>query len=322
MCQRRQPDDLIFVDDQSTDESVFLARSLLSNCTIAKVVENPKRLGTVGALNAGLKLAQSDYVLFLSSNDFILPDLLARANACLNSIPLAGVWSAMTRVVDERRSDWLYPSPVIAQRDAFFPPATCRELAYKLGNWFAAIIFNRKALLEIGGFDETLEGLTDFFAALVLASRYGAAFSPVPLRMWRVHDNSLLSRTLCNKETMAAVVQRFRELGTQLAPELFTPPMLARTELRIHFASLRASNGGTLPYVMTRLGTVRRAATRTLVVLMLRKLRGFSLGLIFCVMRPFDLIPMVWYRMLGSSLVRFRELWFGHWHKESEAIRP
>lgn len=294
-----------------------MARSLLSNCPRAKIIENPRNLGTIGALNRGLRLAQSEYVLFLASNDLILPDLLARAADCLASVPTVGVWSAMSWVIDEKRRRWLYPSPVIAWRDAFLSPASCRKLVYKLGNWFTTIIFNRKALLEIGGYDEYLGGLTDFFAALVLANRYGAAFSAVPLRIWRVHDNSLLSRTLSNSQTVDAVVHRFAQLGRELAPELFTPQTVSRMELRLVFASLRASDGGTLPRFMTRLGPVRQIATRAVSVLIFRKFRRLRLGIMFCVMRPFDLLPMLWYRLLRFSVVQFEELWFVHWRKRS-----
>jgi hypothetical protein len=321
LSQRRLPDELIFVDDHSTDESISVAQSLLSNFPAAKFVENPTQLGTIGALNVGLREARSKYVLFLSSNDFILPDLLARAADCVKSIATVGVWSAMTWVVEEHRGYWLYPSPVIARKDAFFSPAACRRLAYRFGNWFTTMVFNRAALLEIGGFDKSLEGLTDLFAGLVLASRYGAAFSPAPLRTWRIHENSLLSRTLCNNQTLHAVVKRFTELGEQLAPELFTPSMVTRTKLRLCFASLRASNGGTLPYVISQMHGLRRTTTKVVAPGISRKLRKLSLGVIFAVMRPFDLLPMVWYRLLGSSIVRFREFGFAFRRKHQPALQ-
>ena len=305
--QRRPPDEVIFVDDQSTDDSVVRARSLLSDCPVARIVENPAKLGTAGALNVGLRLAQSEFVLFLSSNDFISPELLARATSCLGACRSVGIWSAMMWDVYERGDRRLYPSAVIAQRDACFPPSVCRRLAYKLGSWFTTIIYNRKALLEIDGFDASLEGLSDLFAALVLADRRGAAFSPAPLGIRRIHEDSLLSSTLCSDQKLAAVVQQFQRRGKELAPELFTRRMLARTELRLHFASVRASGGTTLPYVLSRTGAVKRALITALAMPASSRLRRLILGPIFAVMRPFDLVPTIRYRLLGSLIVRVRE---------------
>src|SRR5262249_2701785 len=161
-----------------------------------------------------------------------------------------------------------------------------RKLLYSVGNWFTTMIFNREALLNIGGFDDSLGGLSDFFAATVLAGRHGAVFSPSPLRMLRLHDNSVLSRTLSNNEAFAAVIRRFRETGTEIAPEVFTSRMLARTELRINFASLRASQGTTSPFVVTRLGKLRSVAVRLLAKTLRLKVRQPSLAMMFVIMRP------------------------------------
>ena len=317
--QRQLPDEIIFVDDQSTDESVSLARALLSEYSIARIVENPTRLGTNGAINVGLRLARSRYVFFLSSNDYISPELFARAALCLGAFPSAGVWSAMTWTIDERCGRRLYPSAVIARKDSFFAADTCCRLAYEIGSWFMTPMFDREALLEIGGFDASLQGLSDLFAALVLAGRRGAAFSPAPLGIWQLHEDSLLSRT-CSDQEYGAAVRRFQQRGQQLAPDLFTPGMVARTELRLYFASLRWSQGSALPYVTSHLGKGRRAAMNALATLVPRRFQRLRLGLMFAVMRPFDLIPTIRYRLLGSLIVRLRELKHKRAERESAAV--
>jgi glycosyltransferase involved in cell wall biosynthesis len=301
--QRRPPDELIFVDDESTDESVSVARSLLADCPYARIVENPTRLGTNGAINVGLRLAHSQFVFFLSSNDDMLPELLARAATCLERFPSAGLWSSMTWTIDERRGIRLYPSAVIAQKDTFLSPPACRRLAYRVGSWFMTPIFNREALLEVGGFDPSLQGLSDLFAAMVIAARRGAVFSPAPLGIWRLHENSLLSGTMSD-ESFTSAVERFQRRGTELASELFTPRMRTRTELRLYFSSLRWSRGGTLPFVMAHVGPAKRATMAVVAAVMGPRSGRGMLALIFAVMRPFDVIPTIRYRLLGSLLVR------------------
>src|SRR3954463_293720 len=66
------PDELIVIDDQSTDDSVAVVRSVIEGHACAQLIVNPVNLGTNGALNEGLKRTKSEYVLFLASNDFVL----------------------------------------------------------------------------------------------------------------------------------------------------------------------------------------------------------------------------------------------------------
>ena len=53
------PDELILVDDQSTDNSVALIRSLIVGQSRVRLIENPVNLGTYGALDEGLKIART-----------------------------------------------------------------------------------------------------------------------------------------------------------------------------------------------------------------------------------------------------------------------
>src|SRR5512141_2958640 len=65
--QEVAPDELILVDDQSSDDSVAVMRSLIANRPGVQLIENPVNLGVNGALDEGLKRSRSEYVLFLSS---------------------------------------------------------------------------------------------------------------------------------------------------------------------------------------------------------------------------------------------------------------
>jgi hypothetical protein len=307
--QQDPPDELILVDDQSTDNSVALIRSLIAGQSRARLIENPVNLGTYGALDEGLKITRSEYVLFLSANDFVLPGIFARARACLARYPGAAVWSAMGWLVDEEdRLIRLDLSPVIALRDAYFSPAQCVRLAHRFGNWFIGptLIYHRDTLEAAGRFDPAYMGWSDLLTALIVASRRGAAYSPDPLGTFRLHSGGNLSRTLADSANIEAILDRLQVRGPALAPGLFTSEFLERTACRFRFAAVRASKCGYIPDIETKYSGFRRFALNRIERMLPATFRRTRVALTFFVLRPFDLLPTLWNRLLGGAVILLR----------------
>lgn len=306
------PDELIVVDDQSTDDSPALIRSLIAGHSCARLIENPVNLGVYGAIHEGLRRSSCEYALFLASNDFVLPGIFAHARRGLAAAPGIGLWSALAWIVDEHdRPLRLHPSPVVAVRDAQFSPQQCIELALRLGNWFTgtSLIYRRCALEEAGKFDALYMGLSDLFTALIVASRHGAAYSPVPLCAIRKHADSYLDRTLGEPERLEYILDRLAEFGTRVAPELFSPLFIRRTVQRFRFASVRSSGARTMAQVGSHAGGWAGGALRLFDRLVPSRWRLPRVALAFVLLRPFDLGPTLWYRFLGWVLVRLRYRW-------------
>jgi len=303
--QEDPPDELIIVDDQSTDDSVSAIRSLIAGQSRARLIENPVNLGTYGALDEGLKFTRSEYVLFLSANDFVMPGLFARARSCLARHPGAGLWSAMGWLVGEDdRLIRLHVSPVLSLGDVYVPPERCARLAYRLGNWFVGptLIYHRDTLEAVGKFDAAYMGLADLLTALIVASRRGAAYSPMPFGVSRIHSGGYLSRTLTGNANVEAILDRLRERGPPLAPELFTKGFLDRMALRFRFAPVRASKGGNIRHLATKYAGLRRFALNGVSRLPPRFHRA-RVALTFVVLCPFDVLPALWNRLLGAAVV-------------------
>jgi glycosyltransferase involved in cell wall biosynthesis len=310
--QEDPPDELIVVDDKSTDDSVAIVRSLISGKPGARLIENPVNLGTYGALDKGLELSRSEYVLFLSANDAVLPGLFARARSCLERHPGVGLWSAMGWLVDENdRLLRLHRSPVVSLRDAYIPPEQCALLAYRLGNWSvgSTLIYHRPTLESAGRFDAAYMGLADLVTTWIVASRRGALYSPVPFGVSRIHSGSYLSRTL-NRENLEGILARLHELGPGLAPGLFTPAFLERMTLRFRFAAVRSGKGDNVALTAAEYAGLRRALLEA-VERLPRSLHQARVALAFLVLCPFDIVPALWNRLLGSAAVQailpFRE---------------
>ena len=311
--QAEPPDELIVIDDQSTDDSAAIARSMIQGHRHATLIENPVNLGVYGAVDEGLKRSRSEYALFLASNDYVLPGIFAHARRAMARAPGAGVWSALAWIVDEDdRLLRLHPSPIVALRDAQFTPARCIEFAHALGNWFTGttLIYRRDALEAAGRFDPVYMGMADLFTALIVAGRHGAAYTPVPYAAIRRHADSYLSRTLSNPAGLEDILQKICAHGGRVAPELFTPQFIERTQRRFRSASVRTTRGATLG-AMADGSTQGVAALLRWVGRLPAQWELARMVLAFVVLRPFDLLSTAWHRALGWAWVRLRARWPG-----------
>jgi len=309
--QESPPDELIVVDDASTDDSVATIKSLIGGNPRVQLLENAVNQGTNRTINASLERVRSEYVLLLSANDFVLPGIFSRAKACLARFSGAGLWSAMSWLVDEEdRIIRLHPSPVVALKDAFLQPEHCARLAYHVGNWFtgSTLIYHRDTLRSVGGFDPAYGAPSDFLAALTVASLRGAAYSPEPLAGFRIHEGSYSSRDLNEVAVLDAMVVHLRARGPQLSPNLFSDAFCDRISSRYRFAAVRASGGGLISPIAAREGGWKRAALRVVERSIPRRLRNVRVGLAFLILRPFDIWPTLVNRMLGWAIVRLRLL--------------
>lgn len=307
--QAEGADELIVIDDQSTDDSVDVIRREIEGHANATLVVNPVNLGTNGAINEGLRRITSDYVVFLAANDFVLPGIFAHARRCFSRWPEVGLWSAMAWLVDEQdRPIRLHPSAVVALNDAFLAPERCIALARRFGNWFTGTtaIYRRTALAAVGGFDPAYGAPADLIAALTLASLHGAAYSPEPFAAIRIHRGSYSSTTLQNAERIEAMLGVLAERGPQRSPALFDADFVERTALRFRFAAVRATGGRSIPEVAPRISGWRGAALRAAGKLY-PIIPGVPLtALAFLILRPFDILPTLWNRFGGWIYVRTR----------------
>ena len=307
--QQDGPQQLMVIDDKSTDDSVALIRYLIDDDPRATLVENPVNLGVNRTVSEALARVTTDYALFLSANDFLLPGIFTHARRALARAPGAGLWSSMAWLVDEDDQPIrLHPSPVVALCDAYLPPQECARLAHRLGSWFACttVIYHRDTLRVIGGFDPVYGAPADLFAALAVSGRQGAVFSPEPFATIRIHQGSYSSRAMSDIAGVGRLLDELRARAPRLAPQMFTPAFLGRTVKRFHFACIRSTGGMALPDVAARTGAGSRVALLAIHRLVPQKFASVRVALAFFVLRPFELLPTLWYRLLGWMLVRIR----------------
>jgi glycosyltransferase involved in cell wall biosynthesis len=304
------PDEIIVVDDCSTDNSVELINGLIKDKPYARLIRNVENLGVNGAINVGLRDVQSEFVLFLASNDYVKPGIFLKAKKSLIQNRDVGLWSAMIWLVDEfGHSLGMHRSPVVSINDRRFPPSECLKLAMKHGNWFTGptMIFNTNKLRLMGGFDPTLRGLSDLIVALRLACKYGAVFSPAPYGVTRVHAGGVLSESLSDSLWLEQTINYLSENGPELQPELFKAEFLNRLTYRLSFSSFRYRHNGIAQRDATQhYKGFRKFTFNCLIKICPARTTILSDLAAFCILRPFDILPFFWYRLIGSMFIRIR----------------
>jgi GT2 family glycosyltransferase len=156
-AQTRPADELIIVDNGSTDGSPQLARELAPH---AQVIRLGRNTGFACAANRGIAAAATDAVALVNTDVELAPDWLARTTAVLAGDP--GVAAVATKMVDLAVPTRLYDAGDVLRRDGVCEQrgrfADDRGQYDAPGEVFAACagaaLYRRSAVLAAGGFDE------------------------------------------------------------------------------------------------------------------------------------------------------------------------
>lgn len=187
LAQTRPAAEIIVVDDGSTDRSAEIAR----DCGVTVIQQ--ANAGLSAARNTGLQASTGDYLVFLDDDDRLLPDTLAINAAHLDadqSLGFVGGRSTIiradgTRTGDIKGADSSVPCSyrTLLEGAAFVPPSS--------------VMFRRKAVLDIDGFDPALRsGNEDLDVYLKVARHWPVLRHDEVLVEYRRHDNNLSSNSL------------------------------------------------------------------------------------------------------------------------------
>jgi len=113
-------------------------------------------------------------------------------------------------------------------------------------------------------------------------------------------------RTLGDPVALERMLGRLAQRGPVLAPELFRPEFVRRTTLRFRFASVRASSQG-LQEMADRTGGWQGRALGVVAQVVPARVRWARIALAFAILRPFDLLTTLLYRVFAWMLVRLRQ---------------
>lgn len=225
LSQSYRPDEIIIIDDASTDNSVEIIHEYVEQNPIVSLIVNEKNIGVVHNLNKLLELAKGDYVYFAAADDKILPGFFERSMNLLLEYPQAGLCSTLSLIINEEGINrGLHPYVVASKKEAFITTEKAYSILNKAGTWLVGntTIYRKKALIDCGGFIPELHSFSDAFIQQVIALKYGACFIPEPLACWRRMDSGYASSTGANPDIMKEITYHAVHLMQTTYSNLFS----------------------------------------------------------------------------------------------------
>jgi len=223
LAQSLPPQEIIVVDDASTDGSLDILHAFAARHSQVRLIENTRNCGPAGARNLALEAAETQWVLFLDSDDEIAPSL---ASACLERLD----W-----LREERGGQWVLSSTayyLVDADDRKLAPVPIRwQQVEAVGTFGWLLVRNpiitsgamvqRAMILESGGFDGTVSPAEDYDMWLKLSRKGGFAYVDEVLANIRRHSGNISAR-------LKLMLARERMILEQYDPAVMASAILRR----------------------------------------------------------------------------------------------
>jgi glycosyltransferase involved in cell wall biosynthesis len=180
LAQTRPGVEAIVVDDGSHDNTVEVAARYPG----VRCLRQENR-GLAAARNAGLEQVETDLVVFLDSDDRLLPEALEVGVRELEAAPEAVFAAGAWRLIGEDGKEIPSSPPEIPDEVL---PALLESCFISAP---AAVIYRRSLFEEIGGFDPTVSASADYDLYLRAAARHPVRLHAVPVAEYRRHGANM-----------------------------------------------------------------------------------------------------------------------------------
>jgi GT2 family glycosyltransferase len=181
---------IVIIDDASSDGTDAVCAALASQDPRIEIHRHAVNQGHIQTYNEGIGLAEGDYMLLLSADDFLLPGALARAVAVLDARPDVGL--VYGDYVNYHAGDRL-PEPSLGTPEAKYPEASAFLEMQALGNAVgtATAVVRTAVQKRLGGYRVDLPHAGDLEMWLRFALHSRVAQICAPQAVYRRHDANM-----------------------------------------------------------------------------------------------------------------------------------
>lgn len=193
LAQTQPPDELVVMDDASTDETMQVLERYAGKVTVHR---NERNLGIVGNFRRGVDATSADFIAFLGADNRARADYLERCTGALIAHPNAAIAYTDMTIFGPRSEilagkvgatkvhgdvwHWQFPD---------FDEGV--RASMQSGNvMHGSSAYRRSAYLEVGGYRESGGPEDHDLFRRIVAAGYGAVRVPLPLIEYRQHSPS------------------------------------------------------------------------------------------------------------------------------------
>lgn len=214
LSQSRKPDEVIVIDDASTDDSCAIIGGFAREHACIRALYNEKNCGVVPNANRGLSMASGSHVFFAAADDFILPGFFEKLMAAADRCPEVGLVTSDQAFLPEDQDHIRTVSLPLGREECCIDgPAITRVLRaqpFSIGGHVSLI--RRDAAMEAGSLLPELRWHCDWFMNHVVAFRYGLAYVPEALSVMRVAATTYSGRNIHSWQSQQPVLTALADL--------------------------------------------------------------------------------------------------------------
>lgn len=163
-AQTQNVDELIIIDDGSTDDSIAIIKEMIAGKPCARLISLKENQGVIACLNMGLSQATGEFIAFVAADDILRPEFVESLAAWLVKYPKVAFACARAELRDDHGvllgyRPLVHPSKVAKQISA----DEYRTILERSDNHILTpvTLHRRSVIAEFGGFDPDLGSTSD-----------------------------------------------------------------------------------------------------------------------------------------------------------------